>query len=77
MNTQKKEAELLDLQLLATIIYIGSLIISIYLTYNDKLTVLNLKKIFTDKQNRNLSIFNRLLVVILTLTFLYASYETR
>lgn len=77
MNTQKQEANVLDLQLIATIIYIGSLIISIFLTYNDKMDVLNLKKIFTEKQNRNLSIFNRFLVVILTITFLYASYETR
>ena len=77
MNTQKKEADLLDLQIIATIVYIGSLIISIYLTYNDKLNVLNLDKIFTDKQNRNLSVFNRFLVVVLTLIFLYSSYETR
>ncbi len=77
MNTQKNEAQLLDLQLIATIVYIGSLIISIFLTYNDKMNVLNLNKIFTEKQNRNLSIFNRFLVVILTLIFLYASYKTR
>ncbi len=77
MNTQKQEADVLDLQLVATIVYIGSLIISIFLTYNDKMDVLNLDKIFTEKQNRNLSIFNRFLVVILTLVFLYASYETR
>ncbi len=77
MNTQKQEANLLDLQLIATIVYIGSLIISIFLTYNDKMSVLNLDKIFTEKQNRNLSIFNRLLVVILTCIFLYASYETK
>lgn len=77
MNTQKKELDLLDLQIIATIVYIGSLIISIFLTYNDKLDVLKLDKIFTDKQNRNLSIFNRFLVVVLTLIFLYASYESR
>jgi len=41
------------------------------------MSVLNLDKIFTEKQNRNLSIFNRLLVVILTCIFLYASYETK
>lgn len=77
MNTQKQETDVLNLQLIATIVYIGSLIISIFLTYNDKMDVLNLDKIFTEKQNRNLSIFNRFLVVILTLVFLYASYETR
>ncbi len=77
MNTKKKEADLLDLQILATIVYIGSLILSIYLTYNDKQKVLNLKKIFTEKQNLNLSIFNRVLVVVLTGIFLYASYENK
>ena len=77
MNTKQREANLLDLQILATIIYIGSLILSIYLTYNDKQKVLNLKKIFTEKQNINLSIFNRVLVVILTGIFLYASYENK
>ncbi len=77
MNTQKREADLLDLQILATIVYIGSLILSIYLTYNDKQKVLNLKKIFTEKQNLNLSIFNRVLVVVLTGIFLYASYENK
>lgn len=77
MDTQKKEANLLDIQLIATIIYIGSLTISILLTYNDKQNVLNLKKILNDKQNRNLSIFNRFLVVILTLTFLYINYQNR
>lgn len=77
MDTQKKEANLLDIQLIATIIYIGSLTISILLTYNDKRNILNLDKILTDKQNIGLSIFNRLLVVILTLTFLYISYQNR
>lgn len=77
MNTNQKEVNLLDIQLITTIIYIGSLIISIFLTYDDKQAALNREKIFTQKQSRNLSIFNRFLVVILTLAFLYISYQNR
>ena len=77
METQKRESDLLDLQIIATIVYIGSLILSIFLTYNDKMDVLDLKKIFTERQSNGLSLFNRVLVVVLTAIFLYASYENR
>lgn len=77
MNTEKRESDLLDLQIIATLVYIGSLILSIFLTYNDKMDVLNLKKIFTEKQSNGLSLFNRTLVVVLTAIFLYSSYENR
>jgi len=75
MNTNNKEIKLLDIQIITTLIYIGSLVLSIYLTYNDKLNLMNKKTIFTKKQNINYSIFNRFLVVILTSIYLYISYE--
>lgn len=77
MNDTKKEANLLDLQMITTLIYIGSLILSIYITYNDKITVETGTGFLSKKQNKNFSIFNRTLVVILTLLFLYISYENR
>lgn len=75
MNTKKKEIELLNIQIIATIIYLGSLILSIYLTYNDKLLLTNNKKILTEKQSNTLSIANRIVVVVLTLIYLYISYS--
>lgn len=75
MDTSKKEVELLNLQLIATIIYLGSLTLSIFLTYNDKLSIQNRKKIFTKKQSNSLAIFNRILVTILILAYLYISYN--
>ena len=75
MNTNNEEIKLLDIQIITTLIYIGSLVLSIYLTYNDKLNLMNQKTIFTKKQNINYSIFNRFLVVILTSIYLYISYE--
>lgn len=73
----QKEANLLDIQIITTIIYIGSLILSIYITYNDKITIENGTGFLSNKQNKNFSIFNRTLVVVLTLIYLYVSYENR
>ncbi len=75
MNTKKKEIELLNIQIIATIIYLGSLILSIYLTYNDKLLLTKNKKILTEEQSNTLSIANRIVVVVLTLIYLYISYS--
>lgn len=74
---KKKEVKLLDIQLIATILYIVSLIISISLTINDKQITQKKKSIFTNNQAKNLSIFNRIFIVGLTLTFLYISYQNR
>lgn len=74
---KEKEVKLLDIQLIATILYIVSLIISISLTINDKQITQRKKSIFTNNQAKNLSIFNRIFIVGLTLTFLYISYQNR
>ncbi len=72
---KKREIELLDLQNLTTIIYIGSLLISIYITSIDKNRIIDKNKNYKDTSN--LSKFNRILVVILTLSYLYINYENR
>lgn len=74
-NTSEKEIQLLEVQLITTILFIGSLLISIAITYNDILELKGEKEILSDDQENNLAIFNRVLVVVLTLIFLYISYE--
>ena len=69
---KEREVKLLDIQLIAV-----SLIISISLTINDKQITKKKKSIFTNNQAKNLSIFNRIFIVGLTLTFLYISYQNR
>lgn len=77
MNQENKEVRLLDIQIITTVIYIGSLVLSIALTYNDKHNIIKDKRVFTNKHAANLSIFNRVLVVVLTFTYLYISYNNR
>lgn len=77
MKKKDNEVELLNLQMIATILFIGSLIISMIITYNDTQISKKEKPILTNKQAANLSIFNRIFVVILTLIFLYINYQSR
>lgn len=72
----KKEIEILDIQIAATVLFIISLIISIILTYDEKLSLINSKRIFENKQAQKIALFNRIIVVILALTFVYCNYVT-
>lgn len=76
MDTKEREIQLLDLQLVTTFVFIASLIISIYITYSDKISIQNNVESNTH-QIKILSIFNRTLVVVLTLVYLYISFENR
>ena len=74
MKDKQKEIDVINIQLIALLISLASVIISIIITYNQKLNLegintVNPKKIF------NLTIFNRLLILILSLIFLYVNYK--
>ena len=75
MNTNSKEVNLLNIQLWTTVIYVGSLIISIALTYDDKQKTQNKNGLFSKEQSNKISIFNRSLVLLLTFAYLYVSYN--
>ena len=71
-----KEIQLLDIQIVATLFFILSLFISIILTYDEKLKLMNNKGIFSNKETNQIALFNRILVVILAFTFVYGNYQT-
>lgn len=75
MKNNTKEIDLLTIQLWTTIFYVGSLFISISLTYDEREKLKNKSGIFSETQNQTMSIFNRWLVLFLTLSFLYVSYQ--
>ena len=77
MEDNNNEVKVLDIQIIASILYIVSLGISVLLTYNDRQITLKKKPPLTNKQAVNLSIFNRLFIVILSLVFLYTTYQSR
>lgn len=75
MNAKQEEIRILNIQNIVTTIYIISLIVSIYITNIDKDCIINPNKKHPD--TLKISIFNRTLVVILTILFLYISIQNR
>lgn len=71
------EIKILDIQLIATILFVVSLFISILITYDEKIKLENNKGLFSNKTSQNLSLFNRIFVVILALVFIYCNYISK
>lgn len=70
-----KELEYIDIQLITIFFTLISTIISILLTYNQKLEISNLKTLFTSKNTFKLAKFNRTLILIISIIFLYVNYK--
>lgn len=71
----KEEIKIVDIQLIAILLTIVSSIISLLLTINQKLELKNLKTLFSTKQTFKITKFNRTLILILGLIFLYVNYR--
>ncbi len=67
--------KILNGQMTASILYIFFLIISISLTYNEELELLDKEPLYTRKQASNIAIFNRLLALGIVLYYLWANKE--
>ena len=78
MNTDEitqKKVKLLNIQLFAILGFMVSLIISFLLTCDKKLSLENKKDIFTDEESQNIVLFQSILWIVVTLTFLYINYN--
>lgn len=71
----ERKIKILDGQIKASTLYIIFLIISISLTYNEKLELLNQKTLYTRKQAANIGVLNRTLALGLVLYYLWANRE--
>lgn len=72
---KKEEINAIDIQLLALIIVLISTGISIAITYNQKLNLEKKETIFDSKESFNITLFNRILIVILSFVFLYVNVK--
>lgn len=73
MNTTNKEIDNFNLQIIASLLFIISIIISIILTYSEELELFNVNMIDKDKRNR-INIGNRLFAIFIVCLFLYSSF---
>ena len=74
MSDKEEEIIAVNIQLIALLIALISAIISIIITYNQKLDLEN-KSTIDPKKIFNITVFNRILILLLSLVFLYVNYK--
>lgn len=68
---KEKEAKLLEFQIILSSIFIITLIVSIFLTYDEEQKLLNKYRYITDEQAKYLELINRLIIIFIVFSFLY------
>ena len=76
-NQNEEELKLINGQIIGIIFFIVTLIVSLLLTYNEKLQRENKPPLFTNKKALDIAFLNRLIVALLGLYFLYTSYKRK
>lgn len=71
---KKEEIEAINIQLIALVFTVITAIISIIITYNQKLELENKDTLFTPKDSLKITLFNRKLILILSFVFLYVNF---
>ena len=72
---KKEELNAINIQLYTLIVVLISTVISIAITYNQKLDMEDKKTIFSSEESFNITLFNRILIVVLSLIFLYVNVK--
>jgi len=73
---KEKELRLLNYQILTSILFIVSVIISIVLTYDEKQQLLKKNRLFSETFDKYLNLFNRILSLSIVAFILYINYAT-
>ena len=74
MNNNKKETQLLYIQMYGSILFIITIIVSTILTDNNIKKNNNEKKIFSEYTENEINLTNRIVITILVIIFTYINY---
>ena len=72
---KNEEIEAINIQLITLLVVLVSTIISILITYNQKLDMEDKDTIFDSKESFNITLFNRVLIVVISFVFLYVNIK--
>lgn len=70
------ELEILDAQILGTIGVVVSVVISLFIAYNQRLLLTDEEPILDQQSSSDLALWNRIFLTLVILWFLYFSYDT-
>lgn len=74
MSNKEKESLLITIQIISSIVSIGTVIISIILLYNEQLEINNEEPFLDAEAAQKLTTFNRILILIIFIVFLVIKY---
>ena len=72
---KNEEIKYINYQLIGLGITLITTLIAIIITYNQKISMEKKKKLLNSKQALNLTIFNRITILIVSILFLYINYR--
>ena len=75
MREIEEKIKLIDIQIIGSIVFIITLLVSITLNYSQRNYTLYKRPLFDRKTTYIISNINRILVLIVVISFLYTSYE--
>ena len=75
--TEEYELKLLYISEIASIVFVVVSLLSIFLTHHDIKVLKKEKTLITDDQAYNISYFNRVIIIIILIIFLYITDESR
>lgn len=75
MNTTEKELKAVNEQIVATILFLGTIIVSLSLSIDRRQKILNKKAIYSNEKAQNIAIINRIIVVFIVLIYLQIDKE--
>lgn len=75
MNTTEKELKAINEQIIATILFLGTIIVSLSLSIDRRQKILTKKAIYSNEKARNIAIINRIIVVFIVLIYLQIDKE--
>lgn len=75
MNTTEKELKAINEQIVATILFLGTIIVSLSLSIDKRQKILNKKAIYSNEKAQNIAIINRIIVVFIVLIYLQIDKE--
>lgn len=71
---KKEETKAINTQLIALVFTLVTAVISILISYNQKLELEGKKTLFSSKETLKLTLFNRKLILLISIVFLYVNY---
>ncbi len=71
----KEEMNAINIQLVALFIVLFADVISIIITYNQKLDLENKETMFESKELFKITLYNRILILVLSFVFLYVNFK--